>query len=74
MFPNLCVMEIVANTLVFLGAFVLFFVWLYLMSATERDEFLSSNFVEIGIAGFAIIAIGGVMHGVIWLMQHVQFV
>lgn len=67
-------MEIIANTLLFLGAFVLFFLWLYAMSAPKREDFVSSYFVEIGFAGFAFLALGGVMHGVMWLMQHVQFV
>lgn len=67
-------METVANILLGSGAFVLFFLWMYAMSAPKREDFVSSYFVEIGFAGFAFLALGGVMHGVAWLMQHVQFV
>lgn len=44
------------------------------MSAPKREDFVSSFFVEIGFVCFAFLALGGVMHGVAWLMQHVQFV
>lgn len=67
-------MEIVANILLGSGAFVLLSLWLYAMSAPKREDFVSSYFVEIGFTCFAFLALGGIMHGVAWLMQHVQFV
>lgn len=67
-------MENVANILLGSGAFVLPFLWVYAMSAPKREDFVSSFFAEIGFVCFAFLALGGVMHGVAWLMQHVQFV
>lgn len=65
--------ETAANILLGAGAFIELFLYFSMMSYTKENDFVSSYFVEIGVAGFALLALGGLTHLALWLMEHVHF-